>query len=76
VTTLVTVVLIVLHTLDNRPVRINPSQIVQVVQPKPEGTPNKQMHDAVSCVIRFTDGSYVSVIESCDDVRRIVESVK
>lgn len=66
--TLIALVLIQLHTVDGRIVHINPAQITELAQPRPDKTPNKQFHDAVECVIKLADGSYVSVAESCAEV--------
>jgi len=65
--------LIVLHMVDGRPVRVNPAQVTQLVTPRPNETPGKQISPRVKCVVKTTDSSYVSVAESCDEVRRLME---
>jgi hypothetical protein len=61
--------LILLHQVDGRPVRINPEQVTQIFQPRDESE-KKQLHNKVKCVLRFTDGSYLSVAEECETVQR------
>ena len=63
--------LIAVHTLDRRVVYVNPEAIVQLAEPKPEGTKGKLFVDAVRCIIGLPDGKYVSVRETCDEVRRL-----
>ena len=64
---LTAVELITLHMIDGRVVRVNPKEVVQLLS-GPE-TGNKQLHGAVQCVVRFTDGSFTSVVENCETVR-------
>jgi hypothetical protein len=64
--------LVVLHMVDGRIVHVNPREVTQLVQPREAGE-NKQLPDEVECLIRFTDGTYLSVVEDCDKVRRAFE---
>ena len=66
--------LITLHMIDGRVVQVNPKQITQLMSSMPDGT-NKVMVEGVKCVVRFTDGSYTSVAETCDMVRGLMEGV-
>ena len=65
------VALVLLHMIDGRPVLINPKQVTQLLSSLPG--PNKVLPDAVQCVIRLADGSYTSVAEDCDTVRKLME---
>ena len=65
------VALVLLHMIDGRPVLINPKQVTQLLSSLPG--PNKVLPDAVQCVIRLADGSYTSVAEDCDTVRKLIE---
>lgn len=58
--------LVSFHTVDGRVIQINPNQVTRL-QPAGAG---KVLTDKVKCVIHMTDGSYTSVIEICDEVRR------
>jgi hypothetical protein len=70
--TVAAVALVLLHMIDGRPVLINPKQVTQLLSSLP-GTANKALPDAVRCVIRLADGSFTSVAEDCDTVRKLME---
>jgi hypothetical protein len=63
--------LVTLHMIDGRVVQINPRQVTQLVSTAPDG--NKSLPDAVNCVVRLADGSFTSVAEDCDAVRRLMQ---
>jgi hypothetical protein len=69
---LAAVELVTLHMVDGRVIQINPKQVVQLVSGHQDGKPNKTLVDTVNCVIRFTDGTYTSVAETCDAVRALM----
>ena len=69
--TVAAVALILLHMIDGRVVLINPRQVTQLLSTLPGS--NKVLPDAVQCVVRLADGSYTSVSEDCDTVRRLME---
>jgi hypothetical protein len=71
--TVAAVALVLLHMIDGRVVLINPKQVTQLLSTPPAGGPNKVLPDAVQCVVRLSDGSYLSVAEDCDTVRRLME---
>ena len=58
--------------IDGRVIQVNPRQVTQLLSGHPD-TPNKELPEAVKCVVRFTDGTYASVSESCDTVRELME---
>jgi|GEM_PF-2778913 hypothetical protein len=58
--------LISVSMLDGRIVQVNPAQIVQLVHPRAAG--NKAIVEGINCVIRLADGSYVSIVETCEAV--------
>lgn len=64
--------LITLHMVDGRVVQINPQQITQVIHMRKSGG-NRALIDTVKCVVRLTDGSFVSVAETCEEVQRKAE---
>jgi hypothetical protein len=67
--TLVIIELVLVHMVDGRTVQINPAQVTRL-QP---GGMGKVVTDKVRCVIHLTDGSYTSVVETCDEVRKLLE---
>lgn len=66
---LATIQLIALHKLDGRVTYVNPLAVVQLAETKDAGAPGKQFTDAVKCVITLSDDTYVTVRETCDEVR-------
>lgn len=66
----VAITMITLHMIDGRVVRLNEQQITQLVEPRAHGS---QLPEEVNCIVRLTDGSYVSVAETCDAVRAAME---
>jgi hypothetical protein len=73
---IVAVELITLHMIDGRVVQINPDQVTRLIAAHPGGAPNKALPDAVQCVVRFTDGTFVSVAENCEAVRELMDKQK
>lgn len=66
--------LITLHMVDGRAVQINPREVTQLVHPRDEE--NRALIDSVNCVVRFTDGGFVSVAETCEEVEKLMEGLK
>jgi hypothetical protein len=58
--------LVVLKTVDNREVAINPKYVISLSVPKSGGT----LSSSVNCVVTFTDGKFLSMKESCAEVRK------
>jgi len=67
--------LIVMHTVDGREVSINPKQVTSLHGAK-NGQGNQLLTGDVSCVVGLTDGKFISVAESCDAVRKLLEDAK
>lgn len=66
------IVLITVHMIDGRKVEINPKQIVSLSEVRDKGDPKKQYADDVRCVLSLTDGKYLSVAETCSQVRALI----
>jgi uncharacterized protein YlzI (FlbEa/FlbD family) len=64
--------LVLLHTIDGRETLINPEQVASITHRNAD-EPNKLLVDSVECVIGFSNGKFVSVIEHCDEVKRKLE---
>ena len=62
--------LVMLYTLDGRDVAVNPNDVVTITEVE-EG--DGRFHQSVKCVINFIDGRFVTVAESCSEVRRKFE---
>jgi hypothetical protein len=60
------VLLLLLHLADGRAVYVNPRAIVTV------RAAGAHVTDKAKCLLNLTDG-YISVVEPCDAVRRLIE---
>jgi len=60
--------------LDGQEIDLNPSQIVSLRSPRGVHDPRGVHHDAVRCLIHTTDGKIVSVVETCQDVLKMLEA--
>jgi hypothetical protein len=64
------VALIVLHTLDGREIDIAPAQVTHMREAKEDDEGNKAFTGGVRCMVNLTDGKFVTVIETCAEVRQ------
>jgi hypothetical protein len=66
--------MVLLHRVDGGEVAINPAQVT-VLHPTASSTggSNKLLTKDVHCVVGLSDGKFVSVIEPCDLVRKLIE---
>jgi uncharacterized protein YlzI (FlbEa/FlbD family) len=67
--------LVLLHTVDGRETLINPEQVTSITHREADA-PNKLLTDTVQCVIGFSNGKFVSVLEHCDEVKQKLEDAK
>lgn len=68
---------LVLHTLDDRDVHVNPSHIISLSETDEHRDPkNKLLTDKVHCVVSLSSGNKISVAENCDSVRKRIEELK
>ena len=65
--------LLTLHTGAGIAVEVNPELITHMRNPEPG---NKAFTEKVKCMINLSDGKFVTVIETCDTVRRAIEAQK
>ena len=63
--------LVVLHSVDGREVSVNPQLVTSLHAATDQN--NKLLTGDVRCVIGLADGKFVSVIEDCDAVRKLIE---
>jgi len=64
-------VMIILHSGSGIEMDVNPMLITNMRNPEPNNpafTPN------VKCLINMSDGKFVTVRETCDEVRRLMEA--
>jgi hypothetical protein len=67
--------LVILHTVDGREVSVNPEQVTSL-QTGVEGEKNKVLVETVKCVVGLTNGKFISVVEHCDAVKKMLENAK
>jgi len=69
------IALILLHGPNGHEISVSPRLITSMHAAIP-GQPNKQFNDDVNCVINTADGKFVSVVETCDEVRTLIEGAR
>jgi uncharacterized protein YlzI (FlbEa/FlbD family) len=62
--------LVTLQTLDGREVSVNPFEVASVSEAKHEKDPKKEWAPSIHCVVTMTNGKFVTVVETCDEVRK------
>jgi len=67
--------LIVLHAPDGDEIDVNPEQITAIRDKKSEED-NKFVVGTVNCILNTSDGKFVSVVESCEEVRRLIREAE
>jgi hypothetical protein len=60
-----------LHTLHGDVVQVNPTMVVSLRRPQGKG--KQVMHGDVQCIVNFVDGKFITVLESCSEVRKKLE---
>jgi uncharacterized protein YlzI (FlbEa/FlbD family) len=66
--------LIALHTVDGREIAVNPAHVTHMRQARPDSdADNKAFASGVHCMVNLSDGKFVTVVEDCDEVRRLIE---
>ena len=68
-------VIIVLHGLAGEEIDINAPSITSM-RAAPSSKSNKHFTEGVRCMVSTSDGKYVTVTETCDEVRRAIEQTK
>jgi len=63
-------VMIILHSGSGVEIGINPSQVTNMRNPEPG---NKMFTPDVKCMINMSDGKFVTVRETCDEVKQIMD---
>ena len=70
---IVAALLVVLHTLDSRPVYINPNAVVSIGEVRSD---SKVLHHTGHCLLTFSNGKLLTVIEDCPVVRQLLNETK
>jgi hypothetical protein len=65
--------LVALHSVDGRSIRINPLQITMLMS-APSGQKNKLFVAGANCMLNMSDGKFVTVTETCDQVAALLRA--
>ena len=68
--------LVMLHRVDGGEVLINPDQVTSLHAKAGAPHTNKLITNEAHCALWLTDGKLVSVMESCDRVRQLLEEIR
>ena len=66
--------LVMQHGIDGREISVNPQQVTSLHAATSKG--NKLVANEVRCIVGLADGKFVSVVETCDVVKRLLEGAK
>ncbi len=66
---LIAIKLIIVHGLDGHAVTVNSDMVTSLIA-KRASAPRLLVNDRVACIINLADGKFLSVVETCDEVRR------
>ena len=66
----VAVTIIILHSLTGAEISVNPEAIVSMRDGEHTG---QYITKEVNCVVTTSDGKFISVIETCAEVRALIE---
>ena len=70
----VTALFLILHAPDGHEVRISPDQITSLHSGKIGVKKEDRLYlESVKCLVNFTDGKFISVVEPCDVIQRMME---
>ena len=70
---MIMLVLIVLHSGSGTPLELNPALVTNLRNPEPS---NGAFSKGVHCQVNMVDGKFVTVIETCVEVRKLMEQAK
>jgi uncharacterized protein YlzI (FlbEa/FlbD family) len=65
--------MIILHSGSGTPIDLNATTITNLRNPEPT---NNAFSKGVRCQVNMVDGKYVTVKETCDEVRKLMETTK
>ncbi|KRR21375.1 hypothetical protein CQ14_06915 [Bradyrhizobium lablabi] len=68
-----TIILALLHAPNGHDIHVNPREVTSMHAAIP-GKKNELVTEGVRCVINLTDGRFVSVVETCDEVSRLFQT--
>jgi hypothetical protein len=69
------IALLLLHGPTGREIRINPRNVTSLHAPTTPGH-NQVVVKGANCLVNTTDGKFISVVETCADVARMIGEPK
>jgi hypothetical protein len=66
-------VMIVLHSATGTTVHLNTETITNLRNPEPS---NPAFTKDVNCMVNMTDGKFVTVVETCKEIRSIMDNTR
>jgi hypothetical protein len=66
--------LVLLHAPQGHEIYINPDTVTTMRSPPAEK--NKHFTDEAKCMLNTSDGKFIAVIESCDEVRKLFQQTR
>ena len=66
--------MVLLHRADGGEVAVAPSQVTALHARAPADRTNRAVTQEARCIVRLADGKLLSVLEPCEEVRRLLEA--
>jgi len=67
--------LVILHRVDGGEVAVSPSHITSMHSRAPANPQNKLVTGEARCIVWLADGKLLSVLEPCETVKRLMDTV-
>ena len=73
----IAVIFLLLHGPDGREVYINPEEITSLRADRADQPKDSKMFtEGVHCMVNLSDGKYVTVVESCAVIDKMMEKIR
>ena len=67
--------ILLLHGPTGREIRLNTKTVTSLHAPEKQGR-NQAITSGANCLINTTDGKFISVVETCAEITRMIEGPK
>jgi hypothetical protein len=68
-------VMLTLHAVDGHEIFVTAGHITSLQHRKP-GEKNTLFVEGTNCLVNLTDGKFVTVVETCDEIHKLVEDAR
>jgi len=68
--------MVLLHRADGGEVRVFPGHVTSLHAKAPSSAANKLVTGEARCILWLADGKVLSVLETCETVRKLLEAAK